>query len=249
MKNSSRIQCNGQKIRDLRMQKSMTQEKLAHMSDVNHRTVQRAERNQAVQLETIASLAAALQVTVSDITVSTNDNTIEQQNLMPDEQNAVVLRQINSGKILMDLILNSFSSNLSCETEPTNENIDDLSAIVQQIEKYIPNPWEIPFEENTLTLAERLRIAVAITTQLAELTKMGIAVFGGHYTARAQIPRYDDEEGCMYIKSGQKYEPVTVSKLTIVSTKLERIIVKVDDKWQEPAPLKIPEDFDDEIPF
>src|SRR5947207_10000406 len=67
MSNQTRIRCNGTRVRQLRIQQSMTQEKLAAMSKVNHRTIQRAEDSASLQLDTLASLAASLGVTVGEL--------------------------------------------------------------------------------------------------------------------------------------------------------------------------------------
>jgi transcriptional regulator with XRE-family HTH domain len=225
----------------------MTQEKLAAMCRVNHRTVQRAERGESLQLETLASLAAALGVTVGDLTLTDGDPERTDQ---PEtsESNAVVLRRITSGKTLIDLLCGSFSGKLYCAAEPTEENIDALTDMVERIEKFIPNPWEAPMEAESLTLAQRLREALAITAQLAALEKCGIAVFAGAYTARAQVPRYDLDDGQMYTTMNQRFEPVTVCRVSINPVGVERVIVKVSDEWQEQAP-SLPPTVDDVIPF
>jgi hypothetical protein len=67
--------------------------------------------------------------------------------------------------------------------------------MVERIERLIPNPWASPFEAEQLTMAQRLREALAITSKLAELEKFDIAVFAGTYTARAQVPHYDPDDG------------------------------------------------------
>jgi transcriptional regulator with XRE-family HTH domain len=251
---SSKVRCNGEKVRQRRTELSMTQEILAHRSNVDCRTVQRAEKSAPLQLETLASLAATLKVTVNELiqddgrTNSTSDATAESK-----ERNAVVLRRVVSGKALLDIVCDSFSGKVYCNAEPTSENIDVLSAIVEKLEKLIPNPWENPMENNTVTLADRLRAAVILTAELAELEKAGVAVYAGTYTASAQVPHYDMDEGCMYVRTKQRHEPVTVCRVFVERLGVERIIVKVDDEWEEPAPaspsLLSRLGADDEIPF
>jgi transcriptional regulator with XRE-family HTH domain len=225
----------------------MTQEKLAAMCKVNQRTVQRAERSESLQLDTLASLAATLGVTVGELTSTDGDRDLTDQ---PEasESNAAVLRRITSGKALIDLICGSFSAKLYCAAEPTEENIDALTDMVERIEKLIPNPWETPMEAENLTLAQRLREAHAITARLAELEKFGIAVFAGTYTARAQVPHYDVDEGHMYTRMNQKFEPVTVCRVSINPVGVERVIVAVSDEWHDQAPSPPPQ-LDDDIPF
>jgi hypothetical protein len=69
------------------------------------------------------------------------------------------------------------------------------------------------------------------------------------------VPRYNDE-GRMCIYSGQKHQPVTVCLISLDQLGLERVIVKVSDEWQEPAPASASSSLyaestneDDEIPF
>ena len=158
------------------------------------------------------------------------------------------LRRITSGKTLIDLVYGSFSGELYCAAEPTEENIDALTDMIERIEKLIPNPWGTPMEAESLTLAQRLREAPAITARLAELEKFGITVFAGTYTARAQVPRYDMDEGHMYTRMNQKFEPVTVCRVSINPAGVERVTVTVSDEWQDQAPSP-PPPIDDDIPF
>src|SRR5262245_52885436 len=122
------IQCRGATVTDLRMQHGMTQEKLAAMSKVNIRTIQRAERSEHLQLETVASIAAALKVTVSALTAPGVDDAGStartEENGNEHGNNAVVLRPVTSGKALLDMLHDSFTGRLSCEVEPTETNID-----------------------------------------------------------------------------------------------------------------------------
>jgi transcriptional regulator with XRE-family HTH domain len=225
----------------------MTQEKLGAMCKVNHRTVQRAERGESLQLDTLASLAATLGVTVGELTLTDGDpDEIDQPET--SESNAVVLRRITSGKTLIDIVCGSFSGKIYCAAEPTEENIDALTDMIERIEKLIPQPWETPMEAESLTLAQRLREALAIGARLPELEKFGITVFAGTHMARAQVPRYDVDEGLMCTWMNQRFEPVTVCRVSISPVGVERVTVKVSDEWQDQAP-PAPPPIDDDIPF
>src|SRR4029077_11411689 len=149
MSNRTRIRCNGARVRQLRVQQSMAQEKLAAMCKVNHRTVQRAERSESLQRDTLPSLVATLGVPVGELTLTDGDpNQTDQPET--SESNAVVLRRITSGKTLIDLVCGSFSGKLYCAAEPTQENIDALTDMIERIQKLIPNPWETPMEAESL---------------------------------------------------------------------------------------------------
>ena len=241
------IHCDGEAVTKLRTQHGMTQEKLAAMSNVNIRTIQRAERGEHLQLENIASIAAALKVTVPALTMSDGGAApVEPEGETEDrENNAVVLRPVASDKALLDIVLDSFSASLDCQAEPTSENIEVLTSVVEAIEQLLPDPWQNPHEQTPLTLAVRLRRAVELSAKLAELDRFGIAVFAGNYTARAKQPHFDDEIGQMVVRSRGPYEPVTICRVTLEMRKKERVVVMVTDKWQ--ASTKA--DLDDDIPF
>src|SRR6516164_1379267 len=98
MSDPNKVRCNGARVRQLRVQQSMTQEKLAAMSKVNQRTVQRAEGSASLQLDTLASLAATLRVTTGELTRTDADSDGVGQT-PTSESNTAVLRQITSGKV------------------------------------------------------------------------------------------------------------------------------------------------------
>src|SRR6516164_4208673 len=160
MSNPTKIRCNGAQVRQLRVRKSMTQEKLAAMSKVNHRTVQRAERGEFLQLDTLASLAAALGVIVGEL-ILPDDSAEQIEQSETSESNAVVLRRRTSGMALIELVCDSFSGKLYCAAEPTEDNIATLTDLVERVERLIPKPWALPFEVENLTMAQRLREALA----------------------------------------------------------------------------------------
>ena len=219
------------------------------MSKVSSRTVQRAEESGLLQLDTLASLAAALGVTVAEITLP-EESAERIDKPETRESNAVVLRRMTSGIVLIELICDSFSGKLYCVAEPTNGNIATLTEFTDRLERLVPQPWKSPFETESLTLAQRLREALTITSQLEELEKFGIAVFAGTYTARAQVPHYDFDEDCMTIRITQKFEPVTVCRVYIGPAGVDRITVKVSDEWRnEVLSPAWPVESDDEIPF
>jgi transcriptional regulator with XRE-family HTH domain len=242
-----KLLCDGNKVRQLRVGLSLTQEILALKSNVDCRTIQRAEKGSALQIETLASLAAALKVTVNDLVrnVPSESDSITE----PKERNAVVLRRVTSGKSLLDIICDSFSGKVYCNAEPTAENIEVLGSMVERLEGLVPDPWQNPFETTPVTLADRLRSAVTLTAQLTDLEKAGIAVYAGTYTASAQVPQYDSDEGHMYISSTQRFRPVTVCRVIVDRMGLDRVTLKVNDEWVEPTPAPIKIGADDEIPF
>lgn len=234
----------------LRVREGMTQEKLAAMSGVNIRTIQRAEKGGSVQLDTVASLAAALKVTVAELSVgegTESDGRGDEADVTTRDRNAVVLRRMTSGKALLDIICNSFSGNVDCEAEPTTENVEVLTTLIEQIEPLVPKPWHTPMEEVSLSLVDRLRTAVGLTAKIAALEEFGVAVFAGTYMAVARVPRYDPDENVMYTKAGFPLEPVTICRVLLAEGTQDRVVIKVTDKWTEPSSTT--PDAPDDIPF
>ena len=245
---TSNLQCNGEKIRRQRIGMSLTQEKLAAMSNTNVRTVQRAESGAAVQMETAASLAAALNFTVADII---KKPMLDEEGKSLDEFNAVALRPISSSKMLMDVVCDSFSAKLTCKAEPTAENIEALVSFSEMLEEMLPDPWSSAMENVSLSFADRIRVSVSLSDRLSRLDDLNISVYAGTYTASAKVPRYDVDEGHMYTHVRQKFEPVTACRVLVDRSGLERVVEQVSDKWEAPSPCQSekPLGTDDEIPY
>lgn len=243
-------QCSGEKIRKIRLSLGMTQDKLAAMSNTNIRTIQRAENGASVQIDTVAGIAAALNLTVTDILVTPVHDSEGNE---VDEFNAVVLRPTTSGKMLMDMITESFTTKLLCDAEPTSKNVAVLSAVVENLEGMLPNPWDSPFDTTKITLSERLRQSVVLSEKISALRNHGISVYAGTYTASVQIPRFDADEGHMYTHSSQKFEPVAICRIRIGDASVERIVEEVTDKWIQSLPHLQKSnrnlDEDSEVPF
>lgn len=244
---------NGAKIRELREAAGMTQDKLAAMSRVDRRTVQRAEQGTRLQMETLSSLAAALGVLVANIIV----NGVRHEDI--DDLGAkslVVLNRIRSGMMLMNIVRDSYEGTISCEAEPTSENIEALSAVITKLESLMPQPWERPHQRLSFPLSERLKAAVEVGEQLRQLEGWGIAFYAGTYTARTQVPTWDGDHGEMFISSRTPYELVTICRVIVAhSGQGDRITTKANDIFVPTKPLsdtptendKKP--LDDEIPF
>ncbi|MBZ9698186.1 MULTISPECIES: helix-turn-helix domain-containing protein [unclassified Mesorhizobium] len=244
---------NGAKIRELREAAGMTQDKLAAMSRVDRRTVQRAEQGTRLQMETLSSLAAALGVLVANIIVSG----VRQEDI--DDLSAkslIVLNRIRSGMMLLNIVRDSYEGTISCEAEPTPENIEALSAVIVKLESLMPQPWERPHQRLLFPLSQRLKAAVEVGEQLRQLEGWGIAFYAGTYTARTQVPMWDSDLSEMFISNRSPYELVTMCRVIIAhSDQSDRITTKANDIF---VPTKPPSEasaendkkpLDDEIPF
>ncbi|HEV2566203.1 MAG TPA: helix-turn-helix transcriptional regulator [Microvirga sp.] len=237
------MNCDGMKIKQLRENRGMTQEVLAEAAGVDRRTIQRAEEGKRLQLETLAAIASVLQVSVNDISNERRGELEPQYD--PDDKNAVVLRRTKSGRVLLDALATSFSGSVDCDIDPTADTVDVLVSLLSEVESLMPNPWdEERFHDQPMPLSERIKRSVGMTNQLLELDQKGVGVYVGTYTARAQRPYYDLDEGHLYVSRKQPFEPVTVCRVRLSHTATDKIVVVVDDVWETK-----PAEYEDDIPF
>lgn len=233
----------GEKLRNLRAAKGMSQEKLAILANVNKRTIQRAEKGDPVGLETAAFIAEAVGVSPASL-----------RGRQPDlfdvdkkEWNEVVLVPVNSGRRVIDALRTSFEAEISFDVEPTQDNIEPLAKLAEMLAPFKPEPWRNPFEDENPSQADVLKRQADVNALLPTLLEMGINVFLGSYQAGRQIPSYDMEEGMMSVRVRAPLESVTVSLVVISDTASTHLMRKPDDVYTEPQGFGTA--MDEEIPF
>jgi transcriptional regulator with XRE-family HTH domain len=219
----------------------MTQEKLALMSHVTTRTVQRAEGGEAINLETLADLAAALGVPPESLRTGGDDQENDESTL-PGE--VVALRRTLSGRQLLDALDQAELSRLDCDVEPTRENIDLLKRLVAKIELHQPShPWSPYQGRGTLSLSDRLDALVVLNDYIAALGEVGVGLFVGNHVISAIMPIYssDDEP---HVRRGQPPQPVRAVRLLLASSSLDKLTVSAATEWGVEI-HRPPETFDD----
>ncbi|AWY99613.1 helix-turn-helix protein [Rhodobiaceae bacterium] len=233
----------GEKLRNLRAAKGMSQEKLAILANVNKRTIQRAEKGDSVGLETAAFIAEAVGVSAASL-----------RGRQPDlfdvdkkEWDEVVLVPVNSGRRVIDALRSSHDAEISFDVEPTQDNIEPLAKLAGMLEPFNPNPWENPHERYEPAQAEVLQKQADVNTLLPSLLEMGINVYLGTYQAGRQIPSYDMHEGMMSRRVRAPIESVPVSLVVVSDTSSSHLLRKPDDVYTEPKGDGV--DLEDDIPF
>ncbi|MEF7420747.1 helix-turn-helix domain-containing protein [Enterococcus faecium] len=102
-------------IADLRKQKGLTQEKLADISGLNVRTIQRLESGEDASLETLRSVAVALKVEVAELFESvSSEERMEQIEAFSVEQRLQVTKRKAEEKIFSVFKLGFFCIMLFC---------------------------------------------------------------------------------------------------------------------------------------
>lgn len=233
----------GDKLRNLRAAKGMSQEKLAILANVNKRTIQRAEKGDPVGLETAAFIAEAVGVSPASL-----------RGRQPDlfevdkkEWDEVVLVPVNSGRRVIDALRSSYDAEISFDVEPTEANIEPLAKFAEMLEPFKPNPWENPFEKYEPAQAEVLKKQAEVNALLPSLIDMGINVYLGAYQAGRQTPSYDMDEGIMSHHVRAPIESVPVTLVVVSDTSSSHLLRKPDDVYKEPKSNAV--NLDNDIPF
>ncbi|MCB2130080.1 MAG: helix-turn-helix transcriptional regulator [Rhodobacteraceae bacterium] len=233
----------GDKLRRLRTAKGMSQEKLAILANVNKRTIQRAENGDPIALETAAFIAEAVGVSPASLR-GTQLELFETENKEWDE---VILVPVSSGRRLIEALRGSFEAEVAFDVEPTKDNIEPLAQLAALLEPFKPEPWEIPQAQYDPSQADVLQKQAEVNALLPSLLDMGINVFLGSYPASRQIPRYDMDEGCMYVRHNFPYRAVQVALLVVSDTTASHLMRKPDDLHVEMESRR--SDLDNDIPF
>jgi transcriptional regulator with XRE-family HTH domain len=236
----------GQKIRDLRQIRGMTQEKLALLSKVSERTVQRAENGQPMAIETLNDLAAALEIPVSDL-VAEN---------VAGKDTATILRRVTSARTFIDELGKAGVALFDCDVDPSKEEIEHVLALVEAVEQRLPVPWDVNMRPEPLSLRQKIELSVKVTDLLSEVENFGIGLFTAASWIRARYPYYDSDEGVTATYSRQRFESVMTLRIRLSRTANDRTFDAGVISWgleEEPVPVRATDPFDisddDDVPF
>jgi|GEM_PF-2711393 len=128
-------QANGPRIKELREQHLWSQEQLCGVSDVSVRTIQRAERSEAVSFETLKNLGAAFKVDADRLVVPKTE-----EKEPPSTHEVVVLPEIRSG-IELGALADCQGYLFSHDDPQSRENSEKLALFLQSLQDY-GDIWE-----------------------------------------------------------------------------------------------------------
>lgn len=206
----------GARLRTLRLQKGMSQEKLGLLTKLNKRTIQRAENGELISIESLAFIADALEVEPQTLRGRQQDVIPHGAPPQTTRQGEVVLVPITRGSRLVNTLRDAFMAKFEYEAEPTEDNLPLLEEIAEILNAAWENPWEPPssrFGESTD--AELLRLQAKANRVIPSLQDQGIRIFMGTYSSLQQQPRYDVDDGHMYIRDGWPRERVTNVRVVV----------------------------------
>lgn len=185
----------GEKLRDIRTAKGITQEKLAAMSNLKSRTIQRAEAGHPVAPETLAFIAEALEVEPVRLRGRQGDLFEPDEGTPPEPQREgeVILVPCNSGRRLVEKLRSLEFAALEYDVEPTEETLDAIKALGRIYEKAFTDVFVPRMDrDEPISDVEALDLQVFANKALAEAASLGLRVFMGLYHARVPDWRMDE---------------------------------------------------------
>jgi transcriptional regulator with XRE-family HTH domain len=217
----------GEKLRKLRTAKGWSQEKLATMSSVDRRTIQRAESGAPVALETLAFIAEAIEVPPTTLRAA------QLEIFEPKERkwNDIVLPPAKSGRRIIEALMASFEAQISFEVEPVIENVKPLAELGTIFETFKPDPWLTPMQRVQWGYSTLLKEQANLNSLLETLAGMGIAVFLATYTAKKQIPSYFVMDGAMVVHGNQDEEEVDIALVVVSDSSAPHLLRQPKDLW------------------
>jgi transcriptional regulator with XRE-family HTH domain len=227
------------KLRLVRESLGMTQEKLAILSNVSERTVQRAEAGANMRLDTLADFAAVLELPLSELVFD------------PDEianDKEVSLRRVRTARTLIDDLAKAGVASFECEIDPSPAEISQVLELVSLIEERLPTPWQFDQHPALVSLSAKIQLAATIAALIVQLTDRGICLYSSASWISAKYPRYDMDEGFRYTTTSQHYEKVMTLQLLVCRSLDEKVYRKPVTDWgleQAPSPMSL----DDDVPF
>ena len=208
----STVMLNGEEVRRVREAKGWSQEKLAAMSNMHKRTVQRAEAGNPVARETVSFMAEALEVQVDQLYIR-DTATDDTPRVALGE---VVLIPTISGRKIINEIRRCSDVRIDYEVEPTSENIDLLSMLHDHLNGKLP-----------LSEIEILRRQASLNGSLEKLSDLEIRVFLATYWADREVIHYDPYEP--HQMTGQDQEHIEVVYVIISDAKDDHMVRRPDD--------------------
>jgi len=199
------------------------------MSNVNKRTIQRAEKSEPIALETAAFIAEALGVPP----LSIRSIQMELFETSKKEANEVILVPVTSGRRIIDTLRNSFETELTFDVEPSQENVKPLAVLASLLELFKTDQWANPYDKYDPNYSEILEKQAEVNMILPILSDQGVTVFLATYTAISQIPSYDRDEGHMYVTDRSPFKEVQNTLIVVSDSTSSHLVQKPKDLYIE----------------
>lgn len=162
----------------------------------------------------------------------------------PESSQTQVLKRVDRADMVIGLLERAVMAVIDCTADPTEKNMPPLKATITALEGHFGNVWDVT---NSLplrfdSLLRKLEATVALTGNLMELERAGLALYCAASTEYVKVPELT-EEG-LAISYRQKPRYVTAARFVIADYESERLRVSADVVW--PLELEAPPD---DVPF
>ena len=228
-------------LRDARRKQGMTQEKLAAMSSVSIRTVQRAEEGKRRSAEVWKDFEEVLgsgPVLARRVITDGKESSFFRKTYKP-------LKRLRTAKNLLDTVQITSVGKLDYDVEPTVEILPILKRAVEFLEPRMPQPWKLDQRRcRPANLVQQLEDETTLNGLIDELHGIGVSVYYESYWEDMIYPK-EDEFGGLYVADRQEAE----------GRILLHVMLSASDKDTEPFPevndwgIEIVESEDDDVPF
>jgi transcriptional regulator with XRE-family HTH domain len=212
------LQALADRIKGLRASRALTQEDLASMAGVGVATIQRAERGQRLSADTIASLAAALNMEARDLTGAVDG----------EEQPYLPLQVLTTGRELLAILAGSARLDFGFA------ELDDLddAALVDTLHTFCSPVGAERIPNGPLA---RVKLEIEVRDLLASLRDRGLIVTGGSYMVNCH--EVDDDCGAgMPILLAQWSDVCGVIRVGASGVAIERAYITEGlGQWESPG--------------
>jgi len=210
----------GAQIRELRVKRGWPQEQLAEVAGVSLKTVQRAEAEQVVALDTLQALASALNVEVGALLKEPETKATEEAMAEFLKSHKVYhLTKLTSGKALLEVVGGAGSFYFD---HPEPKDREEM-ALIQDFSQNVHDTIDI---WSDVEPGYRVELGFNLSEAIKELSKRGISIFG---TSRNMKYTHVEDK-----------KSFTMSNALVVLQRADHpTIVKVSDEL-EVLPVAIP---------
>ena len=209
-------------LKRLREVRALTQEALAAKCGLSRKTVQRMERGETMRDETLAFVAGALGVAVTDFAAAApgkGDGSADGR---------LGLRRVRSGKHVLNHLAQTDVGRIDCDVDADGEIIAPLTRLVGQLQGLMRSSWETPKPPiSDLPLLGRLQAIADINDGIRHLEGAGVGLFMGHYY-RFAVTR----DGLSGLAAGERRRPIVLTRLHLTRSGHERLTVPIDAEWR-----------------
>ena len=129
---ATKVDPDSEKIKSLRVRRAWSQEQIADIAGVSHRTIQRIEAGSKASFESLRAIAAAFDLDVNEILEKPQPARKQAQ-----EPPQHFLSRITTGKELFDIVGGAHAGHFDNDELHTQEEVDLVGAFLQDMRDYL----------------------------------------------------------------------------------------------------------------